>query len=513
MKRKITFLTLLLSMLLICFGTFAKADNGASVTISTNSSEMYGMYADMRIDIQPDGIESPVYEIYRNDTLVCTTTDDFAVVALESGKNSVYVTEISAGCISNTITANCEPYDIKAKLFERDYSEGSASDGMYAFKENSGTAQLGTIDETHGQSLIIKWDGSGTAPNLAFANASKYSGIFAWSADYYMGNVNEQNIFTVKTDKNAWLIGAGISADGVLRYRNAKNAWQNTDITVSQGQWLHIKAIVDMNSRTYTLYADGTAAAADIPFTADGTKIQYMSLGIKAPSQGDESFIAIDNVKQYILSGRYTVNAEYGDTDGNIYDENSVPYLNTRITLNFSEDMDEASISAIKLTDTSDTAVECDTVYYADSRSAVITPKAALSPDRRYSISIDGVLSADLKNPSESTVAFKTDKPPLCIMSGVIADGKELSGMKDGEAFTVDVKIQNSNNDETDAYIFTGIYEENKLVSIKSAKTALNTTVYSFEMTAPENADKCRIEIYLMRKNFEILDKITSYEN
>ena len=92
-----------------------------------------------------------------------------------------------------------------------------------------------------------------------------------------MGNVNEQNIFTVKTDQNAWLIGAGISADGVLRYRNAKNAWQNTDITVSQGQWLHIKAIVDMNSRTYTLYADGTAAAADIPFTADGTKIQYIS--------------------------------------------------------------------------------------------------------------------------------------------------------------------------------------------------------------------------------------------
>ena len=506
MKGKIVFLMLLLTAMLTGHAAFADGDT-PSVTISADSSDIQGICADIRLNIEATGIENPVYEIYKNDTLCDTVSGNFCVLSLDSGTNSIYAAEVSSGCVSNAIIAECKPYDVKATLFDRDYSSGTAADGMYAFKENSGSAQLGTIDEAHGQSLIIKWNGSGTAPNLAFANASKYSGIFVWSADYYIGNVNEQNIFTVKTDENAWLIGAGISTDGVLRYRDAKNAWKNTDITAAQGQWLHLKVIVDLESHTYTLYADGKAAAVNIPVTAAGSKIQYMSLGIKAPANGDESFIAIDNVKQYIIRGCYHCNIEYGNTDGNIYDETAAAYKSPRICAAFSEDMDETSVSEIRLLCGSD-EVECDIKYYADSRTAVITPKADLIPDCDYSISFDNVLSAAETTSAKRRVYFRTDKLPLCIKSCIIADGKSLDAMQAGESFTANITVRNSENDETAAYVFVGIYSGNKLISIKSEKIALEKSLYTFGMTAPENADKCRIEAYLLRSNFELVDKI-----
>lgn len=179
-------------------------------------------------------------------------------------------------------------------------SETDYSDGQYSGRDNGiGILELGTVDEAHGQSLML---GAGSEVDIAKEgawtqlNGDKTQPVSAYECDIYVEKMMKGNLRFFQK---------GISSSGggpsmYLTTIESESISNGTDTKPFKfGTWHKVRFIYDCAGHTYSVYVDDMNEAAFTgAFNENFAGVDYMRITLWAA----DAYVAVDNVKYYTLA-------------------------------------------------------------------------------------------------------------------------------------------------------------------------------------------------------------------
>ncbi|MBR5508260.1 MAG: hypothetical protein IKV88_09450 [Clostridia bacterium] len=335
----------------------------------------------------------------------------------------------------------------------------------------------------------MRFPGSGTS--------NVFSGgwvVFEYDVKFENFNGGSTRLFFIKTGGGGeWYVAGPAQNSGASNLA--------PDGKFEKDRWYNVKAVMNLETKTGDLYVDGVLTLGNQNLGDKFSNILYANIPrFMNYSNTLESTFYIDNISITNYGQTFDVKG-YTEVAGERSESlDSFPLSGASAVLKFSDKMSTVKKdSFVFKVDGKD--VDFDFGYNAETLEATLTPRVTFAGREKCTIEFP-----DLKTVlghghcSDNKVEFSVCPPEYGITSVDFAD------FVPGETGEVDIGVTNLTNLSESGIILVGIYENNKLLSVKTS--ALDTDAQSESSTRinlkiPESYDSeiHALRVYLMNKN------------
>lgn len=335
----------------------------------------------------------------------------------------------------------------------------------------------------------MRFPGSGTS--------NVFSGgwvVFEYDVKFENFNGGSTRLFFIKTGGGGeWFVAGPAQNSGASNLA--------PDGKFEKDRWYNVKAVMNLETKTGDLYVDGVLTLGNQSLGDKFSNILYANIPrFMNYSNTLESTFYIDNISITNYGQTFDVKG-YTEVAGERSESlDSFPLSGASAVLKFSDKMSTVKKdSFVFKVDGKD--VEFDFNYNADTFEATLTPHTIFAGREQCTIEFPDLKTAlGHGHCGDYKVEFSVCPPKYGITSVDFAD------FVPGETGEVDIGVTNLTNLSESGIILVGIYENNKLLSVKTS--VLDTDAQSESSTRinlkiPESYDSevHALRVYLINKN------------
>lgn len=297
---------------------------------------------------------------------------------------------------------------------------------------------------------------------------AKASGYFAVEADVTVTAggkfmIMNRNDGSSNKSFNIVTLNSGVVYVCKNNSSNSYGADVASSVTYTEGEKVHVKAVLDLSERTIYIYINGVLIPERGAFRSDFQDVKMIRFG----SYNVGKAVTVQNeTARYIPSDAKVTGISVNGEDGSALTVLRASDIKN-ITVTYDSAMSAPGADSVKLYRGSGNGAEIGAAASLsdDKKSIIVTPSAALESSAMYRLVISDISSTEGAQASDVNYSFRTVNEGRGASNGVFKKNSEIIsspvGLKIGDkiSFTADIT---GNIAETDIWVVLVVYENDE---------------------------------------------------